>query len=94
MDDDITAEAAHRKIAANMIDRLKDRLPGHTPSQRRALLRQAASEIRHRCFAHSPPIETDAVGKPKPPSSGEQVFDNVSDVIFEQLAAILSTEAP
>jgi hypothetical protein len=40
MDDDITAESAHRKVAANMIDRLKDRLPGHTPTQRRALLRQ------------------------------------------------------
>jgi hypothetical protein len=53
MDDDESAQA-RRTIADNMIDKLVDRLPGHTRTQRLALLREAFSEVRHRSFAHSP----------------------------------------
>jgi hypothetical protein len=62
MDDEKSAQA-RRTIADNMIDKLVDRLPGHTRTQRLALLRQAFSEVRHRSFAHSPPVAPDASGK-------------------------------
>jgi len=92
MDDDESAQA-RRTIADNMIDKLVDRLPGHTRPQCLALLREAFSEVRHRSFAHSPPVGLDASGKPQPPSRGEQVFADVGDVLLGELAAILSDEA-
>jgi hypothetical protein len=92
MDDDESAQA-RRTIADNMIDKLVDRLPGHTRTQRLALLREAFSEVRHRSFAHSPPVALDASGKPLPPSRGEQVFADVGDVLLGELAAIFNNDA-
>jgi hypothetical protein len=57
--------------ATDMIDRLRDRLPGHTRTQRRALLRFAFSEVRLRCALYAPPVALDDAGKPKPPSPSE-----------------------
>jgi hypothetical protein len=57
--DDIATEAARRKIAATMIDALVDRLPGHTRTQRLALLRTAFHETRHRAMANPTPIDID-----------------------------------
>jgi hypothetical protein len=85
MDDQASAEA-RRDI---MLNRLLDRMPGHTRTQRLAQLRLALSEMHHRKLAHPPPIELDAAGKPKPPSPGEQAFAEVSDVLFDEMAAIL-----
>ena len=67
-DDQPTAEAARRKLATVMIDKLVNRLPGHTRTQRLALLQQAFSEMRHRCFTQPDPVELDAAGKPTPAS--------------------------
>jgi hypothetical protein len=92
MDDEKRAQA-RRTIADNMIDKLADRLPGHTRTQRLALLREAFSEVRHRSFAHSPPVALDASGKRLPPSRGKQVFADVGDVLFGELAAIFNHEA-
>jgi len=88
-DDQPTAEAARRKLATVMIDKLLDRLPGHTRTQRLALLQQAFSEMRHRCFSQPDPVELDAAGKPTPASSAEQAFTEVGDVLLDQMAAIL-----
>ena len=87
MDDGESAQA-RRTLANKMIDKLVDRLPGKTRTQRLALLREAFSEVRHRSFAHSPPVALDASGKPLPPSRGEQVFAEVGDVLLAELAAI------
>ena len=70
-----------------MLDKLKDRLPGHSRPQRLALLRFAFSEIRLRCALRA--IELDDYGKPKPPSSSEQAFNEVGDVLLDEMAAIL-----
>jgi hypothetical protein len=91
MDDEKSAQA-RRTIADNIIGKLVDRLPGHTRTQRLALLRQAFGEVRHRSFAHSPPVALDASGKPLPPSRGEQVFAEVGDVLLGELARIFNDE--
>jgi hypothetical protein len=91
MDDDESAQA-RQTIADNMIDKLVDRLPDHTRTQCLALLREAFSEVRHRSFAHSPPVALDAFGKPQPPSRGEQVFADVGDVLLGELAAIFNDD--
>jgi hypothetical protein len=91
MDGDESAQA-RRTIADNMIDKVIERLPGHTRTQCLALLRQAFSQVRHRSFAHSPPVALDASGKPLPPSRGEQVFGEVGDVLLGELAAIFIDE--
>jgi hypothetical protein len=91
MDDDESAQA-RRMIADNMIDKLVDRLPGNTRTQWLAFLREAFSEVRHRSFAHSPPVALDAAGKPLPPSRGERIFGELGDVILAELAAIFIDE--
>jgi len=88
-DDQPTAEAARRKLATVMIDKLLKRLPGHTRTQRLALLQQAFSEMRHRGFTQPDPVELDAAGKPTPASSAEQAFTEVGDVLLDEMAAIL-----
>jgi hypothetical protein len=75
--------------ATNMIDKLRDRLPAHTSTQRLALLRFALSEVRLRCALHAPPVDLDADGKPKQPSRSEQAFVEVGDVLLDEMAAIL-----
>ena len=70
-----------------MLDKLKDRLPGHSRPQRLALLRFAFSEIRLRCTLRA--IELADYGKPKPPSSSEQAFNEVADVLFDHMANLL-----
>jgi len=72
-----------------MIDMLRDRLPGHTRTQRLALLRMAFSEVRLRCALHAPPVELDAAGKPKPPSPSEQASVGAGDVLLDEMAAVL-----
>ena len=72
-----------------MLDRLKDRLPGHTRTQRLALLRFAFSEVRLRCALRPTPLEFDENGRPRPPSAGETAFNEVSDVLFDEMAAAL-----
>jgi hypothetical protein len=83
---------AQHAIREAMIERLRDRLPGHTPAQRLALLRRAFDEAQRRCIAH-PPLEFDDAGKPKPAGPREEAFNDVSDVLFSALAAILGTES-
>ena len=73
-----------------MLDKLKDRLPGHSRPQRLALLRFAFSEIRLRCALRA--IELDDYGKPKPPSSSEQAFNEVGDVLSTTWPACSTTD--
>ena len=63
---DDTTEARDR-----MLDKLKDRLPGHTRTQRLALLRFAFSEVRLRCALNATSVTLDATGKPRPPTASE-----------------------
>jgi hypothetical protein len=84
------SDDARHQIAESMIDKLRDRLPAHTRTQRLALLRLALSELRDRCFAQPEPVALDAAGKPVPPSPNEQAFTDVGDVLLETMAAILA----
>jgi hypothetical protein len=88
---DITIDDARRAIAGGMIDKLKDRLASHTRTQRLGLLRLALDETRRRALANPPPIAMDEAGKPKPAGPAEEAFGAVSDVLFDELAAILGS---
>jgi transposase len=79
----------HVMAATDLIDRLRDRLPGHTRTQRLSLLRMAFSEVRLRGALHALPVELDAAGKPKPPSPSEQAFVEVGDVLLDEMASTL-----
>jgi hypothetical protein len=70
-----------------MLDKLKDRLPGHTRTQRLALLRFAFSEVRLRCALNA--IKLDDYGKPLPPSHSERAFNEVADVLSDHMASFL-----
>jgi hypothetical protein len=66
-----------------MIDKLRDRLPGHTHTQRLGMLRFTFSEVRLRCALYAPPVALDDSGKPRQPSPSELAF------VEDELAAAL-----
>ena len=72
-----------------MIERLRDRLPGHTRTQRLGMLRFALSEVRLRCALYAPPVGSTRPAKTKPPTRSEHAFNDVADVLFDHLAGIL-----
>jgi hypothetical protein len=59
--------------ATEMIDKLRDRLPGHTRTQRLGMLRFAFSEVRLRCALYAPPVSLDDSGKPRPRAPASRV---------------------
>jgi hypothetical protein len=75
--------------ATDIIGKLRGRLPGHTRTQRLGMLRFAFSEMRLRCALYAPPVALDDSGKPRPSNASEQAFDEVSDVLLDQMATIL-----
>ena len=83
---------ARQAIREGMIETLRDRLPGKTPTQRLGLLRLALYEIQHRANMHSTPLEFDDAGKPKPAGPREEAFNDVSDVLFSAFATILGLD--